>query len=105
MDPAARFITRNALKDLAHFTFDRHPRSMKEGFVQVSERPDGTAFSVTDFDRRREIALETSSCSRSDAQATEKNELLGSLFRPVPTSNMQCRIVLDQLKFGYLEIN
>ena len=85
MDPAARYITRNALKDLAHFTFERDPQPMKEQLVEGSRRSNQIAFSVTDFDKRRETTLKTSSCSRSCAQATEKNELLGSLFRPVPT--------------------
>lgn len=78
MDPAVRYIARNALKDLAGFTFERDPQSLGK-----SSRSDSIAFSVTDFDRRRRVTLDTRSCSGPNTNSSTKGEVLHTLFSPV----------------------
>ena len=78
MDPAVRFIARNALKDLAGFTFERDTQSLDK-----SSRSDSIAFSVTDFDRRRRVTLDTRSCSGRNTNSSTKGEVLQMLFSPV----------------------
>ena len=99
LDPAASFIARNALNDLAYFTFEREPR-----FLKSSDGTDSIAFSVTDFDRFRQINLDTSSCSGSDANSSERKEVLRILFSQVPSHTVWWRAILDKLKFVCLEI-
>ena len=99
VDPAARFITRNALNDLAYFMFEREPQ-----FLDRSDGTDSIAFSVSDFDRRRQISLDTSSCSGLDANSSERKEVLRILFSQVPSHTVRWRVIIDKLKFVCLEI-
>ena len=78
-DPAARFIAANALKDLAHFTFEREAQ-----FLESSSEFGSTAFYVTDSDRHRQTTLDTRNCSGRHTSAPERSEVLRTLFRQVP---------------------
>ena len=80
MDPTVRFIAQNALNDLAHFTFEREPQ-----FLERSSESESVAVSVIDFDRRRRMTLDTSSCSGPDANSSKRNEVLRILFSQVPS--------------------
>ena len=99
LDPAASFIARNALNDLAYFTFEREPQ-----FLKRSDGTDSIAFSVMDFDRRRQINLDTSSCSGPNKKSSERKEVLRILFSQVPSHTVWWRGILDELKFVCLEI-
>ena len=99
LDPAASFIARNALNDLAYFTFEREPQ-----FVERSDGTDSIAFSITDFDKRRQITLDTSSCSGLDANSSERKEVLRILFSQVPSHTVRWKAIIDKLKFVFLEI-
>lgn len=99
-DPGASFIARNALNDLAYFTFEREPR-----FLERSDGSDSIAFSVIDYDRRRQIDLDTSNCSGLDANSSERKEVLRTLFSQVPSHTVWCRAVLDKLRIVCLEID
>ena len=94
-DSAASFIARNALNDLAYFTFEREPQ-----FLKSLDRAKSIAFSVKDFDRRRQISLDTSSCSGLDANSSERKEVLRMLFSHVPSHTVWWRAILDKLKFS-----
>ena len=98
-DPGASFIARNALNDLAYFTFEREAQ-----FLERSDRSDRIAFSVIDFDRRRQVNLDTSSCSGLAANSSERKEVLRILFSQVPSHTVWCRSVLDKLRNVCLEI-
>ena len=80
MDAGASFIARNALNDLAYFTFEREPQ-----FLERSDGSDNIAFSVTDFDRRRQLYLDTRSCSGLNANSSERKEVMRTLFSQVPS--------------------
>ena len=108
MDPAVSFIARNALNDLAYFTFEREPQ-----FLERSSGSESIAVSVIDFDRRRRSTLDTRSCSGPNANSSKTDEMLRILFSPVPNSTVQCRAVfrqaknclsIDRLKRPYVEL-
>lgn len=99
VDPAASFIARNALNDLAYFTFVREPQCLER-----LGGTDNTAFSVIDFDPRRQIHLDTRSCSSLDANSFERREVLRILFSQVPSHTVRCRAVLNKLRVVCLEI-
>ena len=99
LDPAASFIARNALNDLAYFTFEREPQ-----FLERSDGTDSIAFSVIDFDRRGQINLDTRSCFRSGASSSERKEVLRILFSQVPSHTVWCIAVFDKLRIICLEI-
>lgn len=77
------FIARNALNDLAYFTFERESQ-----FLERSSGSESIAVSVIDFDRRRRITLDTSSCSGPNANSSKTNEVLRILFSQVPSSTV-----------------
>ena len=99
LDPAASFIARNALNDLAYFTFEREPQ-----FLKRSDGTDSIAFLVMDFDRRRQINLDTTSCSGTDKQSSKRKEVLRNLFSQVPSHTVWCRAVFDKLRIVRPEI-
>ena len=99
LDPAASFIARNALNDLAYFTFEREPQCFER-----SDGSDSIAFSVIDSDRRRQINLDTSKCSGLDADSSERKEVLRVLFSQVPSHTIWCRAVFDKLRIVCLEV-
>lgn len=99
MDPAVGFIARQALKDLADFTFEREAQ-----FLGRLGGVDSIAFSVTDFDRRRQVTLDTRSCSGPNANSSIAGEVLHTLFSPVQSHSVQCRAFFDGLSVVYLEI-
>ncbi|KAL8949145.1 MAG: hypothetical protein Q9222_004726 [Ikaeria aurantiellina] len=77
-DPAARFITSNALKDLSDYAFE--PRNSDS---LHSEYFDGMAFYVIDFDPALSKTLDTRTCSGRNAEDPKWGEVLKTLFREV----------------------
>ena len=91
-DPAARFIAANALKDLAHFKFERE--------AQFWEKPsdlDSAAFYVIDYDRDQQISLDTRTCSGRHASNPARSEVLRTLFRQVRFSPSSHRAISNRL--------
>lgn len=78
MDPAARFIAANALKDLSQFTLNRETMHFT-----APEDPDSTAFYVIDFDPRRNLSLDTFTCTGPSVTAADRSETLNNLFKQV----------------------
>ena len=99
LDPAAGFIARNALNNLEFFTFEREAQ-----FLKRSDGTDSIAFSVFDFDRRRQINLNTTSGSGLDMNSSERKELLRNLFSQVPSHTFWYKAVLVKLKIVWPEI-
>ncbi|KAG8527691.1 uncharacterized protein KY384_007845 [Bacidia gigantensis] len=79
-DPAVRFITANALTDLTRFTFERDFQ-----FLQDPSDFD-QAFSVTDFDEKRQITLDTR--TNLKLMKDKENELQRVLFSQVSSLNV-----------------
>ncbi|KAL8788120.1 MAG: hypothetical protein Q9213_001878 [Squamulea squamosa] len=82
-DPAVRFIAVNALKDLAHFTFDRETLFLMDG-----DKIGPTAFYIVDTDRHKKITLDTRNFTERYASASSILEMNRTLFQQVlPLTN------------------
>lgn len=79
-DSAAKFITANALKDLAYYKFEREAQ-----FDNNYRDSDKTAFYVIDLAPHRQNTLDTRSCCGPQASVSDKSEVLHSLFSQVPS--------------------
>jgi len=80
------FISANALKDLAQFTFEREDHDLED-----FSGSGNIAFFVIDSDRHRKVTLNTNSCSGKHASAPERSVVIRTLFSPVlrsPVSRM-----------------
>lgn len=89
-DPAVRFIAANALKDLADFTFERVDQYQGSPMHPIACI---AAFNVIDYDRHRQITLDTADESMRDASVPIRNEVLRALFSQVPSrtvSKLDC---------------
>ena len=76
-DPAAKFISSNALRDLKHFTFSRQEVAENANDIET------TAFYVIDLNRNREVILDTSTCTGLPPKAPARRELLAALSEAV----------------------